>query len=245
MTALAPCAMCGIGTDQRVEPVGRVTPAGMPVGSYLLGLCDPCLTLDPESRFGVGVRAALRVIGRPEDDPDAGQAFMDAGIDVSHVLYQRVAAEPGADVKPGRKPWAHVPKALKADLKTAYAAMLRKRVTATVEPPTPQPPDAEYPQGCLACGIGRSLTWHGPLTTYGLTRGPEMVTGVVCQECVDSLVIIGGVGERWLRWLSWSTTASSGPSRFASLGCRHGSRPAARPRRSLGRGWTCTRRSRN
>lgn len=191
----APCGMCAIETDERVEPVPRYSNAGVAMGSYLLGLCDPCLTLRP-NEVGSGVRAALRLLGRPEYDPDAGQAFLDAGIDVSHVLYRTWAAKPGADIKPGRKPWAHVPKAMKADLRAAYASMLRDRVTA--EPPAPEPPSPEYPPACLACGIGKSLTWHGPLHAYGLTTGPEPVDGVMCSVCVQHLEATGAVGQPFL-----------------------------------------------
>ncbi|WP_281966304.1 hypothetical protein [Serinicoccus marinus] len=111
----AACPVCGVATSG---------PGGAGLGllatsapDYRVGACAACATLDP-GRPGLAVRAALRVLGEPEDDPGAAEAFAGAGIDVLDVLHAR--AHQPRRAAPQASPFAHVDDALRAWLREAY-----------------------------------------------------------------------------------------------------------------------------
>lgn len=190
-----PCRVCGTATTEgvttEVVPDFSVT---RPTFTTEVGTCPSCASLRPDEP-GSAVRAALRLINKPEDDWRlAAGAFEEAGVDVSALLYGPRRLDKG-------KAWAHVSRDLKADLRRAYVGVLDRRVFAAVDHDRPMPahaPDPEFPQACLGCGVGRSVDWHGPLTTTALTRGPDMITGVVCDACVPHLTAAGAVGAQFL-----------------------------------------------
>ncbi|MDN5791208.1 MAG: hypothetical protein L0H25_10120 [Micrococcales bacterium] len=150
--------------------------APTPVSDYEVGTCPECVTLDP-ARPGLAVRAALRYLGKPED-PLAAAAFAEAGVDVTAILYDRGDPLGSRGSRgPQRKPFGHIDAEGKAALRVGYAALLRARVEAAAESSEPRPPEARWPQGCLACGASRSLNWHGPLPVERMGAGPEMTVG--------------------------------------------------------------------
>jgi hypothetical protein len=192
-TSDIPCRCCGVATDQRVTWHYPVLRSGLPGRQYEVGVCDDCVSLRPDEP-GSAVRAALRILGRPEsEDGIATGTFLDAGLDVSTLLY--------VGATPQKRPWGHVSTAAKADLKRAYLRVLDTRVHAVSDdadrPVRPHAPPVGYPPACLACGVGTSAQWHGPITTGALTK-PDMVTGVVCDVCAPHLLAAGAVGAPFL-----------------------------------------------
>jgi hypothetical protein len=190
------CQICGTGTDQRVERRYVQTPAGRPTpaNTYDVGTCDDCFTLDPDVP-GVAVRAALRVLGKEQADTAlAAQAFEEAGVDVSTVLYDR--GNPLGDRGrrgPQRKAWKHVDKAA---LRTGYTRFLDLRVAAASrldDRPMPATAPPSGPAACLLCGIGQSTHWQSVLTS-ALTRGPQMVDGHLCAVCAGEYDAVGAMG---------------------------------------------------
>jgi hypothetical protein len=185
------CRACGVATTERVTQVPRSTPAGRPMPPYDVGVCDGCADLGLDEP-GSAVRAALRVIHKPEKDwPLAAEAFAEAGVDVAPALYERAT--------PQRRPWGHVPREVRDALKAAYLRVLDAKVFAAAAtegrpvPPAGPPDDAEYP-GCLYCGLGRQAEpWRGPVTTTAL-RKPGMVTGYLCSPCAEATEAVGAVG---------------------------------------------------
>lgn len=188
------CRMCGVATTENVTTVVVPDPLNRPTFTTEVGVCAACVSLRPDEP-GSAVRAALRLLGKNEaDDGLAAPVFIEAGLDVAPLLYSRG--------KPQAKAWGHVPKEYKADLRRAYVRVLDARVFAASadqdRPVPPHAPDPEFPQACLACGVGKSVDWHGPITTTALSRGPELVTGVVCDVCVPHLTAAGAVGAQFL-----------------------------------------------
>lgn len=195
----APCRVCGVATDLDVEVRYGQTPAGMrdASGDYAVGTCQVCQTLDTGTP-GSAVRACLRLLGRDEAEWPAFAKVLDGmEIDASAVMFERTGSPRRG---PQRKAFGHVPKDAKRLLKVAHTRLLLAGAAASVpaEPDRPTPPEPEYPQGCLACGVAASINWHGPLHTYGLTGGPDRVDGVLCDACADAYRAVGAVGLPFL-----------------------------------------------
>lgn len=199
MNALA-CHVCGVAASGPAIRRYTHTNAGLatPASDYDVSTCPDCLTLDPEEP-GVAVRAALRVLGKDEGEWRlAADAFEDAGIDVSRVLYDRCDPMGGRGSRgPQRKPFAHVDKEGKTALRAGYARLLDMRVHAASGHDRPVPPTAppSGPSGCLLCGVGTSVSWR-PVLTSALTRGPQMVDGHLCDTCSEQHDAVGAVGAR-------------------------------------------------
>jgi hypothetical protein len=190
----APCRACGVATDRAVETVEKQSPSGLRGGPpYEVGTCQACEGLRL-AEPGAAVRAALRVLGKDEGDWRlAADAFDKASVDVAHVLHDG-AYRNGR--KPQRKPWGHVEKEFRADLRSAYVRVLDARVHASTAKGRPVPegaPPGDGPRGCLMCGVGRSAEWR-QVTTGALTRGPGMVTGHLCAHCSDAHDVVGAIG---------------------------------------------------
>ncbi|MGN6253358.1 MAG: hypothetical protein ACTHNS_16260 [Marmoricola sp.] len=207
----APCRCCGVATDRRLAWLPDTTPTGRASGrEYEVGVCDDCAGLRPEEP-GSAVRAALRLLGKAEGEWRlAAEAFEDAGVDVSVLLYDsRVRPEPQ------RKPWGHVAREDRAALRAGYARLLDLRVHAAADhdrpvPPTAPPGDTPH-RGCLACGLDRQAEpWRGPVTTGAFTK-PRMASGYLCSACAAALEEVGALGASMLeralmeaRGLEWS-----------------------------------------
>lgn len=198
------CHVCGAaaagpGTRRRTHSHGgRPTPAS----DYDVGTCADCLALRPEEP-GVAVRAALRVLGREGDDWRlAAEAFEDAGVDATMALYDRGGPQADRGVRgPQARPFHHVDGDAMAALRSGYARLLDFRVHAASGRDRPVPPHAPpegAPRACLACGLGLSAQWHGPVRTKALTRGPDFVEGYVCPACAGALEAVGAVGPGFL-----------------------------------------------
>jgi hypothetical protein len=195
---LPSCRVCGIATGLNLEVREGRTPLGQRDGHDItVGTCQDCQTLDTVTP-GMAVRACLRVIKKPESEYLRFATVLEGlEIDATAVLYE-ITGHPRRG--PQSKAFAHVPKAVRDTLKHAYAETLQARVLASLPQPepTPEPPPADAPQGCLACGVATAVQWHGPLHTFGLTRGPERVDGYVCPECSVALEQVGAVGMDFL-----------------------------------------------
>lgn len=184
--AVAACRVCGVRTASNLVPRKVRLPDGSleDADGYVSGLCPDCEAL-PE--VGRGVAAALSLLGREDEDLGlAAQAFDEAGVDVSRLLY-------GEGREPQRKPWAHVSRETRADLRRGAARLLDLKVHRASDHDRPVPPHApgpEYPQACLACGVAKSADWHGPTTTGAYTK-PGLVTGVLCDGCIGHFVAAG------------------------------------------------------
>lgn len=196
---MIPCQVCGVATDR--EPEVRATHTGAP---YRLGTCEDCATLwtaDDEG-VGVAVRAALRVLGKPEDDPRAAAAFEEAGVDVGPVMFSYWADQPrGGEVQPepGRKPWAHVRRDGRAALRRGYAHLLAGRVAPEeAEPapgPTPPPGDLAL-RGCAFCGVATAAEWTR-FHSYGLSPNrTRMLAAALCPDCEEAHEAVGAIGVR-------------------------------------------------
>lgn len=202
MTGLA-CQVCGVAAEGPAERRYTCSATGRPSPhlDYDVGTCADCRTLRPEEP-GSAVRAALRVLGKDEDDPLAAEAFAEAGVDATAVFYDLGAGPPGRGASgPQRKAFGHVGRQGKAALRRGYARLLDLRVHAASDHDRPVPPAGPpdgYPPACVACGVAESAEWHGPLRTYALTRGPDLVTGCVCDACVVDLQGAGAVGPAFL-----------------------------------------------
>lgn len=190
MSAVA-CRACGVATTERVTEVPRSTPGGQPMPPYEVGVCGDCVSLRLDEP-GSAVRAALRVIGKPEDHwREAAEVFAeDAGVDVTPTLYERAT--------PQRKPWAHVPREVKEALRGAYAEVLHRRVFASTDKdrpvPAEGPPDDTEHRACLMCGLAKQVEpWRGPVHTKAFTK-PDAVTGYLCTACGDAAEAVGAVG---------------------------------------------------
>ncbi|WP_166136508.1 hypothetical protein [Nocardioides ochotonae] len=190
----APCRLCGVATDRAVETVEKQSPSGLRGGpAYEVGTCAECEGLLP-AEPGAAVRAALRVLGKDEGDWRlAAEAFDKEGIDAAYVLHD-AAARNGRAAQ--RKPWGHVEKALKADLRAAYVKVLDAKVHRAAgcgrRAPAAAPP-GHGPRGCLLCGVGVSAAWRS-VTTGALTRGPGLVSGHLCATCSEVHDEVGAIG---------------------------------------------------
>jgi hypothetical protein len=197
MSAVA-CQVCGVATEENREHRDVRTNAGVPFGTgYEIGTCVECVTLDP-LRPGLAVRAALRVLGKPNENDDlASRAFEAAGVDVTAVLYDRGEPTGGPGQRgPQRKAFAHVGNEGREALRKGYARLLDFRVHAASDHDRPVPPTAppHGPGGCLLCGVGKAAAWR-PVLTSALTRGPEMIDGHLCGTCADQYDTVGAMGQ--------------------------------------------------
>lgn len=200
----APCRGCGVATT------GPTTRRDHIFGAYEVGTCAQCLTLDFD-RPGAAVRATLRILGKREtDDTLAANVFLEAGLDVAHLLY-----EGDHRPHPQRKPWGHVRQEHKDALRAAYVDVLDARIHAATDHDRPVPATAppSGPGGCLACGVGTSTGWR-PVSTRVFTRGPDCLDGHLCSTCADVHDAVGALGETFLeravmeaQGLSWEETA--------------------------------------
>jgi hypothetical protein len=186
-----PCRACGTATDRNISAQVALDFAGRPRAEYAAGVCPACEDLDIDAT-GSAVRAALRVIGKPEKDwPLATEAFAD--LPVEQLLYDKAT--------PQRKAWGHVTREQRTELKRAYLAVLDAKVHASADHDRPLPPETppdDVPAGCLACGRPTSTQWYS-VRTRMLTRGPDYVDGVVCAEtCAPVLERVGGVGQTFV-----------------------------------------------
>ncbi|GAB3434775.1 hypothetical protein GCM10027517_03200 [Phycicoccus ginsengisoli] len=197
------CQVCGVESDGPMIRRRTTTSYGRPTPQrdYLVTTCPACLTLDPD-RPGLAVRAALRVLGKPEDDPLAAEAFELAGVDVTAVLFDFNDPVRGRRREPQRKPFGHVDRAGRKALRWGHTRLVALRLErereAAAGPDVPTPPPDGAPPACLACGLGLSLRWYGPLTTNALTRGPGMVTGYLCDACGPVYAEVGAAGPNFL-----------------------------------------------
>lgn len=107
-------------------------------------------------------------------------------------------------------PWAHVTTAQRAELRSAYAAVLRDRLALSEPPVAIRCPSG----GCLLCGVASvdraaiEVTRRGgPLATAQAVwlpispsptalggSGPDLVKGHVCPACADAIDSAGAVG---------------------------------------------------
>lgn len=244
------CPGCGVRTaPDRAEPVvtapvyaarpdGRV---GRHIATTALTRCADCRSLRDRSRALLDAHPSVRArLGNIADERAeaalCGLSLLGLPLpasvteaDLSALL--RHLAHPGAAVRwengarPGvsaPRPWSHVRESGRADLREAYATLLRERASAgspdvTLTPPTVRywEPDVAAPGGCLFCGVravavasgevarfgGREAAqrsaWR-PLTaasgSLGGPRAPFSVAGHVCPPCSEALASVGAVG---------------------------------------------------
>lgn len=197
--ALIACRICGVATDEDVETRYGRTPAGQRnmAADFQVGTCGECRGLDTVTP-GLAVRACMRVIGVDEASwPALSKVLAEMEFDPAAVLFERTGTPRSG---PQRKAFAHVPEEARAALRWAWAHVLADRVAATSDPGPPEPvgPPDDGPPACLACGVAVAPEWHGPLHTFGLTRGPDRVDGYVCPACVVPLTAAGAVGPEFL-----------------------------------------------
>lgn len=121
ITAFA-CRVCGVAAACSVQRRDVRAFGALPTSTpgYGVGVCVDCATLDPE-RPGFAVRAALRVLGKAEDDDTlAADAFAEAGVDVLSVLYDRPDDPRRPPLRaPQPEPFAHVAPETRAALQAA------------------------------------------------------------------------------------------------------------------------------
>lgn len=244
------CPGCGVRTmPDRAEPVvtapvyaarpdGRV---GRHIATTALTRCADCRSLRDRARALLDGHPSVRArLGNIADERAevalCGLALLGLPLpesvteaDLSALL--RHLARPGAAVRwengarPGMsapRPWSHVRESARADLRAAYATLLRERLTAgspdvILTPPTVRywEPDVPAPGGCLLCGVravtvtaaqvarlgGREAAqraaWR-PLAaapgSLGGPRAPVSVAGHVCPPCSEALASVGAVG---------------------------------------------------
>lgn len=218
-----PCRCCGVATDQNVSTQTAYDSLGRPKAEYAAGVCGDCVSLRPDEP-GVAVRAALRVLGKAEDEPLAAQAFLDAGVDVGPVLYARST--------PQRKAWAHVDREGRAALRAGYARLLDAKVHASVGEDRPVPPHAPpdgYPAACASCGVSRSAQWFSTRTRM-LSRGPAYEDVCVCAEtCAPVLERVGGVGQTFVELAAQAALGTPAPVQGARPWLATGLPPQDRP----------------
>ena len=244
------CPGCGVRTmPDRAEPVVTAPvfaarpdgAAGRHLANALLTRCADCRSLRDHARAMLDAHPAVRVrLGNIADEQTeaalCGLALLGlplpesvTGDDLAALL--RHLAQPGAavrwemgarPVKHSSPPWAHVGERARADLRAAYATVLRERLTVgspdvKLTPPTVEywSPDVPAPGGCLLCGVravavaaaevarvggsqaAHRLAWR-PLSASPATLGgraaPVRVAGHVCPPCADALASVGAVG---------------------------------------------------
>ncbi|MFD0806147.1 hypothetical protein ACFQ0K_08630 [Nocardioides caeni] len=244
------CPGCGVRTEpDRGEPVvtvpvyaarpdGRI---GRHIASAPLTRCAECRTLRDRARALLDAHPAVRGrLGNIADDRT--EAALSALVLLGMPLPEKVTeadlsallrhlAHPGGaarwevGARPGkhaREAWSHVSESARADLRAAYAALLRERLTecspdVALTSPTVHywEPDVPAPGGCLLCGVGevtvpaaqvarvggreaaQRLVWRTLSASpgnLGGQRGPARVTGHVCPPCSEALDSVGAVG---------------------------------------------------
>jgi hypothetical protein len=190
---MAACQACGVLSDRDVQWYERqasIGPKGpvMP-GRFRRSTCADCATLD-FTRPGAAVRAALRLLGRPEtDDTLFAEVMADNDFDATVLLF------PGGE--PNRRPFQHAHD-LRRDLKVLYAkALLLKVERATPPVPLPPPLDrgTEAP-ACLVCGRAEDTAWHGFVALP--TPGNGVARGCLCGTCAPVFAHIGAFGTQFL-----------------------------------------------
>jgi hypothetical protein len=182
MSDMAPCQFCGVGTDRAVVWVRREASIynGVPTlpATYRQGTCEECASLDPTTS-GYAVRAALRLLGRPEGDWRlASDVYTEHGFDVSRLLY--------SGTTPQSRPWRHVTGEQRRELKRLHPFVLMAKVEASARP-EPVPPPVESIPGlldrCGICGVAESVNWYGPMSLMG--RGGRTTRFVLDDRCAD------------------------------------------------------------
>lgn len=244
------CPGCGVWTTpDRTEPVvtapvyaarpdGRI---GRHLANTPLTRCADCRALrdraralldaHPSARARLGniadervesVLCALALLGvpLPETITEADLSAL-----LRHLARPGAAARWENGARPGMhapRPWSHVRESARADLRAAYATLLRERLSAgspdvILTPPTVRywEPDVVVPGGCLLCGVravtvtaaqvarlggreaAQGLAWQ-PVTAQpsalGGPRAPVRVAGHACPPCSEALASVGAVG---------------------------------------------------
>lgn len=244
------CPGCGVRTVlDRAEPVvtapvyearpdGRV---GRHIATASLTRCADCRALRDRARALLDAHPSVRArLGNIADERTeaalCGLALLRVPLpesateaDLSALL--RHLARPGAAVRwesgarPGKsahRPWSHVRESARADLRAAYATLLRYRLSAgspdlSLTPPTVRfwEPDVPVPGGCLLCGVGavtvtaaqvarlggreaaQRAAWRplsAPPVSIGGPRAPVRLAGHACPPCSEALASVGAVG---------------------------------------------------
>lgn len=188
----APCQCCGVLSHAAVTwyevpaHIGRQGP--MPPAKYRRSTCPECASLD-FARPGAAVRACLRLIEKPETEDLAAfyaGALADEGVDATDAFF--------AGGQPNRKPWMHVSRDFRQELKRCFAIALMRRVEAnTPFEPGPPPLDRGHEAAaCLYCGRAEDVAWHGFATLA--TPGGGSVRGCLCGTCSSVMVQFSGFG---------------------------------------------------
>lgn len=188
----APCQACGVLSDRDVRLYERKASIGsrgpvMP-GRFLRSTCPDCAPLGFD-RPGAAVRACLRLINKPETDDlvafYAG-ALADEGVDATDAFF--------AGGAPNGKPFQHVSRDFRQELKRCFAIALMRRVEAnTPFEPGPPPLDRGHEAAaCLYCGRAEDVEWHGFATLA--TPGGGSVRGCLCGLCSSVMVQFSGFG---------------------------------------------------
>lgn len=184
-----PCRCCGIATDKRVTWQPDLTTTGRASGRrYEVGECGDCVSLRPDEP-GSAVRAALRLLGKDEGDwSPAADAFDEAGVDVSALLYVGQVRP-----RPQAKAWGHVTKDDMAELRRGYAKVLDHRVHAASGHDRPVPPHAppHGRGGCTACGVATSTAWQ---PVWVRVAGPSHTDEALCCSCAETYAEVGAWG---------------------------------------------------
>lgn len=169
----------------------------------------------PDKALGMaeGVLAALALLGRPPvaeeiSDNDLGLLVRHLSLPGRSLAWRHQATRGQANPYP----FAHVTLTARAQLRTAYAAMLAEQV-AQQSPPVRLAPAVG--EGCLLCGVdgvsmpagqvqrhgGREVAtiavWRNltaPTEALGGPSSPESITGQVCPPCSAALDSVGSVG---------------------------------------------------
>lgn len=156
------------------------------------------------------VLLGLTILGRPLDVDDLG-LLLPRMHPPSHEVWFNDPLTPTRGGRCSPHPFAHVTLTQRAELRKAYAAVLRDRLAKT-QPSVPvRCPSA----ACLLCGVGKversalevarrggpiasaSTVWRPVMTSQtALGRtGPDRVTGHVCPACNSAIEEAGAIGQ--------------------------------------------------